>query len=415
MRDGSVDARRSPPNPNPSKDEMPMPLHRNAPLLVLTLATLASPGLAHAAVANCMSADGTCEVSNDGFDWLECMCADGSGGGGGGGNEWAGLTELELVPICEEQLAAFCGPFVPPDYVECYGLYGSCTIDNEPEDELECYCIDGTTGMVMGGNAWAGYTDPQLAAECEVQLDAYCVAPPGSVMCSNANGECTLSNMPEDLAACECVGGDYGSFGGGNAWAGLSELELFGECGMQLVSFCGGPLPPPPWTVCSSSLGECTIDNDPEELLECTCADGEMFSGDGGGAWAGLSQDELFMECEVQLFEGCGMAGGSSGSTGPGDGTDTGDASTSEGEGSTGLPGEGSSEGPDQPPPGDSSGGTPPGTTGDDATGDPGETDGGEAGGCGCTSASPSAPHGWALVLLGLVGLRRRRARHPVR
>src|SRR5688572_30308129 len=117
-----------------------MHLHRALPLLTLTLATLAAPGLARAATAECMSADGSCTVSNDGFDWLECMCADGSGGGGGGGNEWAGLSEAELGLICEEQLASFCGPFIPPDYVECYDVLGSCTIDNEPEDELECYC-----------------------------------------------------------------------------------------------------------------------------------------------------------------------------------------------------------------------------------------------------------------------------------
>jgi MYXO-CTERM domain-containing protein len=395
---------------------MHLPRALPLPLLTLTLATLAAPGLARAATAECMSADGSCTVSNDDFDWLECMCADGSGGGGGGGNEWAGLSEVELGLICEEQLASFCGPFIPPDYVECYDVLGSCTIDNEPEDELECYCLDGSFGGVPpGGMMWAGYDDVQLLAECEAQLAMICVPPPGSVVCSNDNGECTVGNMPEDFFACECTGGDYGGGGGGNAWAGYSELELYGECGVQLVGFCGGPLPPPPWVECSSGLGECTIDNDPEEQLECTCASGEMISSDGGGEWAGLSQDELFMECEEQLFEGCSVAAESSSGTDTGDTGDTTGGSTSAG-GSTGEPGQDTGIDGSGGASGSSGATPPPATTGDDTTGGGSESSDGGAtgndGGCSCATPRRSRPGGWALALLGLLGLgwRRRRA-----
>ncbi len=379
-----------------------MNLQHRLGLLAFTLTSLAGASVASAATANCMSADGTCEVSNDGFDWLECMCADGSGGGGGGGNAWAGLSEAELQPICEEQLANFCGPFVPPDYVECYDFLGYCIIDNEPEDSLECECYDGSSGGVAGGMAWAGYSDMQLLTECEAQLEMYCVPPPMSLVCSNTNGECTIANVPSDFLVCECNNGDGGAQGGGNAWAGYSELELHGECGNQLVSLCGGPPPPPPWLECSSGLGSCTIDNHPESWLECTCADGEMFSGGDGKDWSGLSEDELFTMCEVELYEGCGVGGGSTGDTG----------STTSGD-STGVPGtdtglDGSST--------EGSGGPPPSTTtGDDTTGS-GSDDGGggavdgEGGGCSCTANDSSRP-GWALALFGLVGLTRRRRR----
>lgn len=411
--------------PPPLKDT-PMPMRRGLALLALTVTalavtTLAGPSLAKAAIAACMSPDGSCEVSNDGFDWIECMCADGSGVGGGGGNEWAGLTELELAPICEEQLANFCGPFVPPDYVECYGLLGSCIIDNEPEDELECQCLDGSSGGVPpGGMAWAGWSDVQLLAECEAQLDMICVPPPGSVVCSNVNGECAIANVPEDLLNCQCTSGEGGGFGGGNAWAGYSELELHGECGMQLVGLCGGPLPPPPWVECSSSLGECLIDNDPEDLLECTCADGERIADGGGSEWADLSEEELFMECEAQLYEGCGMAAGSSGGNDTGETGDTGNPGTTGAASSTGEPPADTGLDDATSTSAGSSGAPDPATTGDDATEGASDDSGGAAqgdgSGCSCSTSHRSRPADWALALLGLVGLgwrRRRAARGP--
>lgn len=182
--------------------------------------------------------------------------------------------------------------------------------------------------------AWAGYDDMQLFTECEAQLDMYCLPPPMSLVCSNANGECTIANVPGDFLDCECNDGGAGSLGGGNAWAGYSELELHALCGAQLVGLCGGSLPPPPWIECSSRLGSCIIDNEPEDLLECACADGEVILGGAGNEWAGLSDQELFLECEEQLYAGCAVGAESE------SGTDTGDTSSTGSGGSTGVPGE---------------------------------------------------------------------------
>jgi MYXO-CTERM domain-containing protein len=253
-------------------------------LLAFTLTALVGPSLAYAATANCMSPTGSCEVSNDGEDFTECACADGTGIGGGGGNDWAGLSEVELQPICEEQLANLCGP------------------------------------------------------------------------------------------------------------------------------------PPLPDLMCSNRLGECTISNDPVDFVECTCASGEDFSGGGGMMWAGLSDEELLLECEAQLDEGCAAAEttgepsdtGDTGDTGAGETTDSGGADTEigtgPGPGDTGIDDSGGAS------EGSTSGNPDPSTTGDDPTGasEDGGGDGGGGGGGGCSVAGRSTSGGWALVLLGLLGLGRR-------
>lgn len=327
-------------------------------LLTFTLTELVGPGIAEAAIADCMSADGSCEVSNDAGDFVSCSCADGTGVAGGGTNDWAGLSELELQPICEEQLAMLCGPVPPPAGVQCVSPAGACVIDNVPEDSLSCECVDGSGGGLAGGNMWAG----------------------------------------------------------------LSDMELLDQCNMELASLCGGappPPPPPPALECSSRLGACTIASEPEDFLECVCADGMGFSGGGGNDWAGLSDEELLALCEDALAGGCAVGSETGGETGePGDtgGETGGEGST--GGGSTGEPGQdtgvddsgGVSEG--------SSGGVPDPTAGDDATG--GASEGSDGGGSGdeggssggCSVAPRSGPGGWALVLLGLVGVgwRRRRA-----
>ena len=94
--------------------------------LLVTSFSFTQPSTAQAAVANCMTPDGACEVSNDGVDSVFCECADGSAGGGGGFMEWAGLSEMDLQPICVEQIAIFCGPPMF-DGIPCSSPSGSIT------------------------------------------------------------------------------------------------------------------------------------------------------------------------------------------------------------------------------------------------------------------------------------------------
>lgn len=336
-----------------------MRLHLGFGLLAFTLVELVGPDVAQAATANCMSPDGTCEVNNDAGDFTSCECADGIGVATGGGNEWAGLSEVELQPICDAQLAALCGPPPPPEGIPCMSPAGSCVIDNVPEDSLSCECADGSGGGLAGGNAWAGLSDVELAMQCEVEL----------------------------------------------------------------ASLCGGapppPPPPPPVLECSSGLGSCVIGNEPIDFLECECTSAPGFGGGGGTDWAGLSDEELLMLCEDMLADGCTVGSetgdtgetsdtGETGDTEGGEGS-TGDATTGQPGGETGLDGSGgASEGSSGDAP-------PPATTGDDATGGSETGDdgagGGGGGGGGCRVAPRQASSGLALVLLGLVGLGRRRRR----
>src|SRR5262245_12444385 len=86
-------------------------------LLASSLAELVGSGIARAAMADCMNADGSCVVNNDAGDFVACECTSGESPMGGGANDWAGLSEVELQPICDEQLALLCPP--PPVEIMC--------------------------------------------------------------------------------------------------------------------------------------------------------------------------------------------------------------------------------------------------------------------------------------------------------
>lgn len=337
-----------------------MRLHLGLALTALTFVGAVVPATAQAAVANCMSPDGSCEISNDPEDSLVCNCADGSGGGLVGGMAWAGLTEMELQPICEAELAAFCGVPMPPPGLMCGTPSGTCTISNDPIDFIDCTCADGSGFGMGGGNAWAGLSDPELIMICEGIVDTECM---------------------------------------------------------------GGPPPPPPPPVgvnCTSRLGDCTVENDPEDYVACECADGSAVEGGGGMEWSGLTEGELLMVCEDQIIEQCGMEGGSTG--GEGTGGSEGGSTGGEGTGGEGTAGEGSTghgeTGMDDSGTGGESGVGETGTGGGGSTGGS-ETEGGSegsggggdegGGGGGCSVAPRGATGSLALVLLGLLGLGRRR------
>jgi MYXO-CTERM domain-containing protein len=138
----------------------------------------AAPLSARAITVDCSDKTGTCEISNNGMDMMSCVCADGSAGGGGGGNAWAGLNEKQLLVECDETLQLFCGPPLPPDGVSCETKEGYCNVDNEPNDSFYCECADGTEGGGGGGNAWAGLDDKQLYDVCLETASEVCGDPP---------------------------------------------------------------------------------------------------------------------------------------------------------------------------------------------------------------------------------------------
>jgi MYXO-CTERM domain-containing protein len=73
---------------------------------LLTLgALLLGPSSAFAAEVMCSNEFGSCTVSNDGQSFITCSCDDNSSTEGSGGDEFAGMTEAELLVVCEEHVA----------------------------------------------------------------------------------------------------------------------------------------------------------------------------------------------------------------------------------------------------------------------------------------------------------------------
>lgn len=122
--------------------------------------------------------------------------------------------------------------------------------------------------------------------------------------CMTANGICEVSNVPDDSGSCECADGGAGGFGGGNEWAAYNQAQMDMVCLETVEAFCGPP-PPPDGVPCGSVLGECLIDNEPDNL-SCECAGGLGGGFGGGNEWDGLSDDELADVCLEQLDLFCG-------------------------------------------------------------------------------------------------------------
>jgi MYXO-CTERM domain-containing protein len=123
-------------------------------------------------------------------------------------------------------------------------------------------------------------------------------------MCASAQGDCSLSNVPDDSISCECADGSGVGGGGGNEWAGFNQAQLDAECEAQLAALCGPP-GPVEGVPCEDKTGSCVVDNEPDSV-SCECADGNGAGGVGGNDWDGLTDDELQTVCFEQLDLYCG-------------------------------------------------------------------------------------------------------------
>lgn len=107
--------------------------------MFVTLGVL--PGTANATVVQCGNQDDSCEVSNEGSDWVSCTCI----GEGTGGDEWADFSEGELVEVCESYL------------MHCNGE-GTGDDGGDSSTEEGCGDPDGE-GTTDGGEVDGGETD----------------------------------------------------------------------------------------------------------------------------------------------------------------------------------------------------------------------------------------------------------------
>ena len=192
--------------------------------------SFAGSSTAWAVTVNCDSPLGQCQLSNDGQDFAECTCEDAVSGGIAGGDAWAGLSAEELSAECDAFLESWCAP--DPPYA-CSDSTGACIVDTEP-DSYACECTDGSAPSGGGGNAWTGLTDDELAQVCDEQLDQCPpVAPKNGVLCQDDLGWCTVSTNP-DFFECFCEDGQEFGGGSKGMYEGYTDDQLMAACEQEL-------------------------------------------------------------------------------------------------------------------------------------------------------------------------------------
>jgi MYXO-CTERM domain-containing protein len=136
--------------------------------------------------------------------------------------------------------------------------------------------------------------------------------------------------------------------------------------------------------MCSNDFGSCTVSNDGQSFISCSCVDNSGDEGSGGDEFAGLSEEELNVICleHLAFCEPVDETGGEGTSTSDsGDPTDSGEEGTTSEEGSTTDSGEGSTSDSGEGSTSDTAeGSTSDGSTGDTAEGSTGDTAEGSTG-----------------------------------
>jgi MYXO-CTERM domain-containing protein len=213
------------------------------------------------------------------------------------------------------------------------------------------------------------------------------------VMCTNAFGECTVSNDGFDSIECLCNGEGFGGTGG-DQYTDLTEDELLQVCIDQLV-FCEGGN-----DTSTDGGGTGTSDTGVDPTGDGD-GDGDggdtAMSGDGDGDTGGNSTGD---------GDGDGDLGDGDGDSGDGDGDSAGDSGDGDGDAGDG---DGDSAGDTNSD--DGSNADESGDGGETSTGSDAGAAEGDSTGCACNVTNHAPGVGLMLLsMLGLLGLRRRDA-----
>jgi MYXO-CTERM domain-containing protein len=119
--------------------------------LTLTLAAFALvPSEAKAAQVMCSNEYGSCEVQNS-PSFITCSCVDESSTGGTGGNDYEGMTEEELMAVCEAELS-WCQPQDTSSTGDTEGM--TSTGDTFGTDTGDVTSTGDTEGMTSTGDTF---------------------------------------------------------------------------------------------------------------------------------------------------------------------------------------------------------------------------------------------------------------------
>jgi len=270
------------------------PMTRLAWLASVSLLGFAYIPSASAATVDCEDAFGSCTVINDYADSVTCECS-GAGGesasvtGESGTNEWEGLSEAELLVICEERLTQMCNPGpVPEEGIPCENAQGRCVVDNDPADAVFCACNDGSgggegdSGGSGGGNGWAGLSEQELQEVCFEQLDSFCPV----------SAEVTTDSATTDTG----VNDDTSGPDDAGATSGTSETE--GTTGAATAADTGNE------TAQSGEGGDGSPGGTTTGVADTGSGAGSAASADGGGGDASSGADDAAADADEDM-KGC--------------------------------------------------------------------------------------------------------------
>jgi MYXO-CTERM domain-containing protein len=113
-----------------------------------------APSEAKAIEVMCSNEYGMCEVQ-DNPSWISCSCIDESSTGGTGGDEYQGLSEAELMAVCEAELA-YCLPAETSDGTTTLGTSDTGEGEGTSTSDTGDSTTNGDTGTTNGEEGTTG-------------------------------------------------------------------------------------------------------------------------------------------------------------------------------------------------------------------------------------------------------------------
>lgn len=165
-------------------------------------------------VLECTSGLGSCTITAYPIDWIECACSDGEGFVDAGGNEWAELSEEELLATCNQELAAGCA--IGSETGDSDGgsdTSGEGSTDGGGSDTSGGGSTDDGAGSSDGGGSTGGGGDTSEPGDTGLDGDG-----------GPSEGSSTGDPLPTTTGDAATSDASEGSDGGGSGGGGCSIM-----------------------------------------------------------------------------------------------------------------------------------------------------------------------------------------------